>query len=146
MPNTMNGEPLRDEAHLRLLRLLDENPRMAQRDLAKALGVSVGKTNYCLKALLEKGLVKVGNFRRSDNKLAYAYVLTPAGITAKASLTIQFLARKTFEYERLKHEIEILQADVDAANASKEREAMHESKRLNTPESKMAADAERNKS
>lgn len=100
-----------DEAHLKLLRLLETNPRMAQRDLADAMGVSVGKTNYCLKALLEKGLIKVGNFRRSDNKLAYTYILTPAGLSAKASLTLRFLARKTAEYERLRREIEDLHAE-----------------------------------
>lgn len=109
---SMTDDPhLFDEAHLKLLRLLESNPRMAQRDLAEAMGVSVGKTNYCLKALLEKGLIKVGNFRRSDNKLAYAYILTPAGFSAKASLTLKFLARKTAEYERLRREIEELHAE-----------------------------------
>lgn len=106
-----DAPPTFEEAHLKLLRLLEANPRMAQRDLAEAMGVSVGKTNYCLKALLEKGLIKVGNFRRSDNKLAYAYILTPAGFSAKASLTLRFLARKTAEYERLRGEIEELHAE-----------------------------------
>ena len=111
-PQSGNDGRLNDEAHLKLLRLLEANPRMAQRELADALGISVGKANYCLKALLEKGLIKVSNFRRSDNKLAYAYLLTPAGVTAKASLTVRFLARKVAEYERLRHEIAQLHAEL----------------------------------
>lgn len=101
-----------EEAHLKLLRQLEANPRMAQRELADALGISVGKANYCLKALLEKGLIKVSNFRRSDNKRAYAYLLTPAGVAAKAALTVRFLRRKTLEYEALKEEIASLEWEV----------------------------------
>lgn len=113
-PSTTSGSDgrLNDEAHLKLLRLLEANPRMAQRELADALGISVGKANYCLKALLEKGLIKVSNFRRSDNKLAYAYLLTPAGVSTKATLTVRFLRRKTAEYEALKQEIEALEWEV----------------------------------
>lgn len=110
--NSVTDDPKTfDEAHFKLLRLLEANPRMAQRDLADAMGVSVGKANYCLKALLEKGLIKIGNFRRSDNKLAYAYILTPEGFSEKASLTLKFLAQKTAEYERLRREIEDLHAE-----------------------------------
>lgn len=108
--------PLNEEAHLKLLRLLETNPRMAQRELADALGISVGKANYCVKALLEKGLIKVSNFRRSDNKLAYAYLLTPAGVAAKAALTVRFLRRKTAEYEALKDEIAALEWEVARQN------------------------------
>lgn len=108
-----------DEAHLKLLRLLEGNPRMAQRELADALGISVGKANYCLKALLEKGLIKVSNFRRSDNKLAYAYLLTPAGVSAKASLTVRFLARKVAEYEQLRNEIEQLHAELGSDDSKR---------------------------
>ncbi|MGZ3159259.1 MAG: MarR family EPS-associated transcriptional regulator [Burkholderiaceae bacterium] len=100
-----------EEAHLRLLRLLAANPRMSQRDLADALGVSLGKTNYCLKALLAKGHIKMQNFRNSQNKLAYAYLLTPEGITEKTGLTGRFLKRKIAEYESLKHEIELLKLE-----------------------------------
>ena len=91
-----------------MLRLLEGNPQMNQRDLAAAAGVSLGKTNYCINALLDKGLIKVQNFRSSKRKLAYAYLLTPAGIVEKAALTQRFLKRKMEEYELLKTEIELL--------------------------------------
>lgn len=96
------------EAHFRLLRLIEVNPRMTQRELAAAAGVSLGKTNYCINALLEKGLLKAQNFNSSKDKLSYVYLLTPAGIAAKAVLTRQFLHRKMKEYEDLKAEIELL--------------------------------------
>jgi EPS-associated MarR family transcriptional regulator len=99
------------EAHFRVLRLLEGNPQMNQRDLAAAAGVSLGKTNYCINALLEKGLIKVQNFKSSKRKLAYAYLLTPAGIAEKASLTQRFLTRKMEEYEALKAEIEQLKQE-----------------------------------
>ncbi len=92
----------------RLLKLINERPEMSQRELAAELGLSLGKINYCLKALLSRGLVKVDNFRRSDNKLAYAYLLTPRGIEAKSRVTRQFFRRVEAEYEELKREIEIL--------------------------------------
>lgn len=85
---------------------------MAQRDLADALGVSLGKANYCLKALLEKGLIKMHNFRNSENKRAYAYLLTPAGVSTKAELTVRFLKHKMDEYERLKVEIACLRQEI----------------------------------
>ena len=84
---------------------------MNQRDLSKAMGISLGKTNYCIKALLDKGLIKMQNFRNSQNKLAYAYLLTPAGVDAKARITVQFLKNKLQEYERLRIEIEMLQRE-----------------------------------
>ena len=96
------------EAHFRVLRLLEGNPQMNQRDLAAAAGVSLGKTNYCINALLDKGLIKVQNFKSNNRKLAYAYLLTPAGIAEKATLTQRFLKRKMEEYEALKAEIELL--------------------------------------
>ena len=95
-----------------MLRLLDANPRMNQRDLADALGISLGKANYCLRALLDKGLIKMQNFRNNSNKRAYAYLLTPSGVKAKTDLTMVFLRRKMDEYERLKDEIESLQREV----------------------------------
>lgn len=94
-----------ETAHFRILRLIDECPETSQRELARALGVSVGKSHYLLKALLEKGLVKMGNFRRSDNKLAYVYLLTPFGIATKINLTQSFLRHKETEYEALRGEI-----------------------------------------
>ena len=99
------------EAHFRVLRLLEGNPQMNQRDLAAAAGVSLGKTNYCINALLEKGLIKVQNFQSSKRKLAYAYLLTPAGIAEKAALTQRFLTRKMEEYDALKAEIEQLKQE-----------------------------------
>ncbi len=85
---------LNDDVHYRLLKLLAERPEISQRDLARALGVSLGKINYCVKALLDPGWVKASNFRNSKNKLAYAYLLTPSGIDAKARITASFLKRK----------------------------------------------------
>ena len=106
---------LHEENHLKVLRLLELNPNMNQRDLADALGVSLGKTNYCLKALLDKGFIKMQRFRKSQRKLAYAYLLTPVGIAEKAGLTARFLERKVAEYESLKVEIEALRFEVNEA-------------------------------
>lgn len=103
-----------EEINLQLLRQLDLEPHLNQRGLANRLGLSLGKANYCLQALVRKGLVKVRNFRRSDNKLAYAYLLTPTGVQEKARLTVSFLKRKQQEYERLQVEIARLEAEVGA--------------------------------
>jgi EPS-associated MarR family transcriptional regulator len=100
---------LSDENRYKLLKLLDENPQMNQREIALALGLSLGKANYCLKALIEKGLIKAGNFNRSTNKKAYVYLLTLKGLEEKASVTLSFLERKKIEYEELKAEIRTLQ-------------------------------------
>lgn len=107
----MPANLLHEESHLKALRLLETNPDLSQRELAQALGISLGKTNYCVRALLDKGLIKVQNFRHSDNKLGYAYLLTPAGIAAKTELTRNFLKIKIREYENLKREIEQLQQE-----------------------------------
>lgn len=104
-------------AHYHLLRLIEHQPEISQRDLAQAMGVSLGKTHYLLKALLGKGLVKANNFRRSDNKLAYAYLLTPSGIAAKLELTRAFLRLKEQEYEATRREIARLRQELDAAPA-----------------------------
>lgn len=104
-----------EESYLQVLRLLQRNPRVNQRGLADALGISLGKTNYCLKALMSKGLIKVQNFRNSDNKLAYAYLLTPAGIVEKANLTARFLKRKVSEYDALSSEIQQLRKELGNA-------------------------------
>ena len=101
-----------EELRLRLLRLLTESPELSQRDLAQRLGLSLGKTNYCLRALIDKGWVKVNNFRNSNNKLAYAYVLTPNGLGAKASATTAFLRRKQEEFALLGREIEELREEI----------------------------------
>jgi EPS-associated MarR family transcriptional regulator len=103
---------LSDEIRLQILRELERDPELSQRELAENLGVSVGKTNYCLRALVDMGLVKVRNFRRSGNKMAYAYQLTPRGIADKASVTKQFLKIKLQEYDALQKEIEELRNEV----------------------------------
>jgi len=105
----------REAAHYRVLRLIEEQPEISQRELARALGVSLGKTHYLLKALLDKGLVKADNFRRSDNKLAYAYLLTPNGIAAKLELTRAFLRLKEDEYRAAHEEIARLRLELDTA-------------------------------
>ncbi|MDD5383748.1 MAG: MarR family EPS-associated transcriptional regulator [Gallionella sp.] len=96
-----------------LLKTLENNPSLSQRDLAKHLGVSLGKINFCLNALIEKGCLKVNNFRNSDNKLAYAYLLTPKGVEQKACMTVEFLQIKIYEYERLRAEIEELKLEAE---------------------------------
>ena len=105
----------REAAHYRVLRLIGEQPEISQRELARSLGVSLGKTHYLMKALLEKGLVKADNFRRSDNKLAYAYLLTPKGITAKLELTRAFLRLKEGEYQSALEEIARLRKELREA-------------------------------
>ena len=103
---------LTDSQRLQLLKLLQEQPQPSQRDLAQAMGVSLGKANYCLKALMDKGLVKFGNFRKNPDKRHYAYLLTPAGLEEKARITMDFLRRKVAEYEALEREIEELRGDL----------------------------------
>lgn len=104
-----------DELSITLLRRLADTPQASQRELARDAGVSLGKLNYVLRALIDKGWIKAGNFSRSQKKLNYAYLLTPSGIEAKAKLTRAFLARKLHEYDRLRTEIEDLQAEVGDA-------------------------------
>ena len=106
-------------AHLELLRLLEQHPEYSQRQLAAALGVSLGKTHYLLKALLGKGWVKAKNFQRSDNKLRYLYVLTPHGVRQRMQLTRSFLARKEREYEMLNSQITLLRQEL-AAHAERQ--------------------------
>ena len=103
-----------EDVTLRALRLIDENPRISQRDLASRVGISVGAAHYCLSALVDKGLIKLGNFSASTNKRGYVYLLTPDGINAKTQLTERFLKRKLAEYEALKAEIADLEREVDA--------------------------------
>ena len=102
-------QQLQEDTHFRVLGLLEQNPDLSQRELAKVLGVSLGGVNYSLRALAERGMVKMQNFKRSEKKLAYAYVLTPRGLAEKTRLTADFLKRKLEEYEALRTEIESLQ-------------------------------------
>jgi len=106
-----------------LLKTLEGNPSLSQRDLAKCLGISLGKVNFCMNALIEKGCLKVNNFRNSDNKLAYAYLLTPHGVEEKARITMHFLKHKMQEYERLRVEIEELKQEAEQKGLLK---AIHE--------------------
>lgn len=108
---TSKRTKLQEDTHFRVLRLLQENPEMSQRELAEAVGVSVGGIHYVLNALIEKGLVKLGNFTAAEDKRRYAYVLTPKGIARKAELTRAFLIRKTEEYKALSEEIAALKAE-----------------------------------
>ena len=110
----MLGMPLlTDVQGLELLRLLKDQPQMSQRELAQAMGVSLGKANYCLNALMEKGFVKFGNFRKSSDKRKYAYLLTSIGLKEKTRITMKFLKRKVAEYEALKKEIEQLSGELN---------------------------------
>jgi EPS-associated MarR family transcriptional regulator len=110
----INGSPLpvlTDEYRYRILKLLEADPHASQRRIADELGISLGRVNFCLQALMEKGLIKAKNFRNSANKRAYLYLLTPRGIEDKAVVTARFLRRKLDEYETLQREIEILRRE-----------------------------------
>ena len=101
--------PLQDEITYKLLKSIDEDPSQSQRDLSRSLGVSLGKLNYCLRALTDKGWVKAKNFGKSSNKADYLYLLTPSGAEEKTRVTVRFLKRKMDEYEQLRKEIAELQ-------------------------------------
>jgi EPS-associated MarR family transcriptional regulator len=101
----------KEDLDFRVLRLLQNKPDASQRELADQLGISHGKMNYCLNALIEKGLIKIGNFQNSQHKLKYVYLLTPAGLAEKAHLASRFLKRKAAEYKQLKAEIDALRAE-----------------------------------
>lgn len=105
--------PLSDEVRYRILKVLAENPRLSQRELARELDMSLGRANYCLRSLIDKGWIKVSNFKNSRNKAAYMYLLTPRGMQRKAEVTLRFLQRKTREYEELRAEIERVRADAE---------------------------------
>ena len=100
------------ELEYRALKILEQQPDLTQRQLSEALGVSLGKTNYVLKSLIDVGWVKLDNFQKSDNKWGYAYLLTPMGVTEKAAITLRFLKRKKQEYDDLQIEIALLQKEV----------------------------------
>lgn len=112
-PMSVRHKGMQEDVRFRIMRLLEENPEMSQRELAQAAGVSVGGVNYVLNALIGKGFVKLGNFTAAKDKRRYAYVLTPKGLAEKAAITRRFLARKMVEYEVLKAEIEELQQEVE---------------------------------
>lgn len=105
---------LSDENRYQLLKLLEQHPDLNQRQIADELGLSLGKVNFCLKALIEKGLIKARRFKQNPNKKAYLYILTPSGLEEKTRVTLSFLARKQQEYELLLREIESLKAEARA--------------------------------
>ena len=115
------NHPLTDEVRYRLLNYLSQHPDASQRDLARELGISLGKANYCLHALMEKGLVKARNFTNSRNKAAYAYILTKKGMEEKISVTTAFLRRKIEEYDTIAGEIERLRAEVRSMTEAAEK-------------------------
>lgn len=108
-----DNHSLTPELQFRVMRLLEANPQMNQRELSKSLGVSLGGVNYCLNALAAKGSIKIQNFRNNKNKWVYAYLLTPQGLAEKTALTGSFLKRKMQEYQLLKEEIEALSKEVN---------------------------------
>ena len=101
------------ETHYRLIKLVEQNPNMTQRQMAAEMGLSLGKFNYCLKELIKKGIVKIDRFKSSDNKAGYMYLLTSHGIEQKTKITASFLRRKLAEYEQLKHDIQELKKEVN---------------------------------
>ena len=114
---------LSDEYRYKILKYLEANPAMSQRELAGALGISLGRVNYCVQALIEKGLLKANNFRNSRNKKAYAYLLTPRGIEEKAKITVEFLKVKLAEHEALAKEIENLRKEAGRIQAAQKKGA-----------------------
>jgi EPS-associated MarR family transcriptional regulator len=103
---------MNDELQHRIFKIIEKNPSINQRDLSRELGISLGKANYCLRALVDKGWVKINNFRNNRRKLAYAYILTPSGIDEKASVTLRYLKRKMQEYDELKIAVEELKKEL----------------------------------
>ena len=110
---TSRRSKLQEDTYFRVLRILEEKPDVTQREIAQQLGISTSGLNYALNALIDKGWVKVHNFSESNNKLGYAYILTPSGISEKVSLTSRFLQRKLQEYEEMKAEIDSLRSELD---------------------------------
>ena len=114
----MKRSKIEAEESLMLMRVIDENPQMTQRELSANLGLSLGKINFLMKSMIEKGFVKVDNFKNSNNKIAYLYLLTPHGIEEKTKITYRFLKRKMAEYEKLEVEIRCLKKEIDLLDHS----------------------------
>ena len=118
MPQTKKPEAnaFQEELKLRVMRVIEENPTATQREIAQEINVSLGGVNYCLKALVDRGLVKLNNFAKSERKMGYAYILTPEGVSEKTKITVRFLKRKMAEYELLHQEIELLKSEIGEIN------------------------------
>ena len=119
---TSHRANLTEDKYFRLMRILEATPDVSQREMAKALGVSFGGINYCLNALIDKGLVKIHNFSQNQNKFGYVYLLTPSGVAEKAALTSVFLKCKMEEYKALKLEIATLKSEIETKNGEKPSE------------------------
>jgi EPS-associated MarR family transcriptional regulator len=117
-----NRQVLNDEYRYRILKLLEEKPDASQRDIARELGVSLGRVNYCLQALVATGILKINNFKNNPNKKRYLYLLTPVGMEEKSQVTVRFLKRKLDEYEAIKAEIEELRREAGALSAANEEQ------------------------
>ena len=116
---TSRQSKLQEDTYFRVMGILQDNPNLTQRELADRLGLSLGGLNYCLRALIDKGFVKMQNFNKAENKLKFVYLLTPRGIKEKSSLTYRFLERKLQEYAALKTEIEALKGQIDLSSSAK---------------------------
>jgi EPS-associated MarR family transcriptional regulator len=116
---TSRQSNLQEDTYFRVMGILQDNPNLTQRELADKLGLSLGGLNYCLRALIDKGFVKMQNFNKAENKLKFVYLLTPRGILEKSSLTYRFLERKLHEYAALKVEIEALKGQIDLSASAK---------------------------
>ena len=117
---------MQDEIAYKLLKIIETEPQLSQREIAARMGISLGKANYCLKSLIEKGFIKARNFYNSNHKVGYIYMLTPSGLEEKASVTYRFLMRKMQEYEQIKAEIENLQAETAQIDKPTAGEVGHE--------------------
>lgn len=106
---------MNDEIQHKIFSIIEQNPNITQRELARQLGISLGKANYCLKAFMQKGWVKVKNFKNNKNKLGYFYLLTPSGIKQKSRITVRYLEQKMAEYDRIKAEIEKLKQEIEVS-------------------------------
>lgn len=123
-PMTTRRQTANDDILFWTLKVLQENPGVSQRTLAKEVGINVSTINFCLKALVEKGWIKMGNFSKNPDKLSYAYLLTPTGVAEKAVLTKRFLQRKMAEYEKLRGEIEALQLEADQSSPAEQAKSI----------------------
>ena len=117
---------MQDEIAYKLLKIIESDPQLSQREIAARMGISLGKANYCLKSLMEKGFIKARNFYNSNHKVSYVYKLTPSGLEEKASVTYRFLKRKMQEYEEIREEIERLKAETAEINNTGSGASGHE--------------------
>jgi len=111
----LKKSPMNSDIHFKLLDILEKNPKLSQRLLSRELGISLGSINYCIRALVEKGQVKVHNFKKNSNKIGYVYLLTPEGISEKISMTKEFLRKRIKEYDQLQKEIRQLKNDISSS-------------------------------